>query len=128
MKHKETLQNIRDLVLFRYDTTGVFEAIKKAVALKQPIAVYNVENLTSMASFGTPDKCFTKCFLVQKGTSLKQLVNHYMIKKYQQADASQPQPKLKFAYAEALDGRKMSEHEFLLENNTILRIVLDKNG
>lgn len=51
-KTKARLEKVRDLVLFRYGSTGVQDAIKKAVECKQLIAVYPVKNIHNFTTDG----------------------------------------------------------------------------
>ncbi|KAJ2077835.1 hypothetical protein H4R24_004890, partial [Coemansia sp. RSA 988] len=72
-KMSRRLDNIRDLVLFRYGSTGVQEVIIRAVEVLGFIPVFPVKNLTTFGasdtSSGTP--AFQDCVLVKPGTTVR---------------------------------------------------------
>ncbi|KAJ2337477.1 hypothetical protein GGH91_005080, partial [Coemansia sp. RSA 2671] len=65
------LETIRDLVLFRYGSTGVQEAIVKAVDALGYIPVFPVK---SLSTFGAPQQgaAFRDCVLVRPGTTVRE--------------------------------------------------------
>eukprot|EP01133_Synstelium_polycarpum_P011495 gene11495-13407_t len=66
------LEKLKDLVLFRYGSTGVQEAIKIAVELKRFIPVYPVKNLKSLSCDKTGGSVLRDCFLVPRGTEVRE--------------------------------------------------------
>jgi len=49
---KEKLERIRDLILLRYNSTGVQDAIKDAVSMAGLVPVYPVRNIHNFTSDG----------------------------------------------------------------------------
>ncbi|KAJ2580096.1 hypothetical protein GGH95_002772 [Coemansia sp. RSA 1836] len=70
-KARRRLETIRDLVLFRYGSTGVQDAIVRAVDALGYIPVYPVK---SLATFGAPQQseAFRDCVLVKPGTTVRE--------------------------------------------------------
>ncbi len=56
--------------LFRFGSTGIKQAISKAVEFMQYFPVYTVKNLNNFTS-EDPDKVFLDCFLVPSGTTMR---------------------------------------------------------
>jgi ribosome-binding ATPase YchF (GTP1/OBG family) len=51
-KTKARLEKVKDLVLFRYGSTGIQDAISKAVETKELIPVYPVKSIHNFTSDG----------------------------------------------------------------------------
>ncbi|PRP89423.1 hypothetical protein PROFUN_01286 [Planoprotostelium fungivorum] len=66
------LEKVRDLVLFRYGSTGIQAAIKKAVDMKGLVPVYPVRNLTHFSSDDKNRGSFKDCLLVSPGTTVRE--------------------------------------------------------
>jgi len=72
------LEKIRDLVLYRYGSTGTQETIRRAVENLNMFPVYPVRNINNFTSDGgqvRTGKVFRDCFLVQSGTTVKDVVH-----------------------------------------------------
>jgi len=65
-KLQARLEKLRDLVLFRYSSTGVNEVLKRAAQLIGLIAVYPVKNVQTFGSGGSDRKVFRDCVLVKR--------------------------------------------------------------
>jgi len=74
MKNKARLEKIKDLVLYRYGSTGVQEAINVAVKHKKMIPFYWVKNLNTYQCDRT-DGVFRDCTLVREGTTVREVFN-----------------------------------------------------
>eukprot|EP00160_Parvularia_atlantis_P016448 Unigene5220_Nuclearia_a/m.16027 Unigene5220_Nuclearia_a/g.16027 ORF Unigene5220_Nuclearia_a/g.16027 Unigene5220_Nuclearia_a/m.16027 type:complete len:350 (-) Unigene5220_Nuclearia_a:5-1054(-) len=76
-KNKGRLEKIRDLVLYRYGSTGTQEAISRAVESLGMLPVYpvrNINNFTSDAGQVRTGRVFRDCYLVRQGTTVRDLV------------------------------------------------------
>jgi ribosome-binding ATPase YchF (GTP1/OBG family) len=96
---KSRLDKIKDMVLFRYGSTGVADAIKKAVEVKGLIPVFPVKNLTSFSASNRESRAFQECILVYPGTTVREFARilHPDLDKY-------------FQYAENPDRMRVSCH------------------
>ncbi|KAJ2806501.1 hypothetical protein H4S07_003790 [Coemansia furcata] len=106
-KSRRRLETIRDLVLFRYGSTGVQEAIVRAVDALGYVPVYPVK---SLANFGTP-AAFRDCVLVKPGTTVREFAR----KLHNQAlDRG-------YAGAETIGGIQLGESDVIVagKNNVI---------
>lgn len=71
-KLKNRLEKVQDLVLFRYGSTGVQEAIKRAVEAQKLIPVYPVKSIHNFTCDNSKD-VFKDCYLVHPGTTVREL-------------------------------------------------------
>jgi len=111
-KLQARLDKIKDLILLRYGTSGVQDAIKKAVQFRKLIPVYPVKNIHNFTD-GTTKNVFRDCYLVYPGTTVREFgkVLSADIDKY-------------FLYAEGADGKRMGEDEPLAEDNNIIKYTI----
>lgn len=70
----ERLDTVRDLVLYRFGSTGVAEVLRQAVKILDLVPVYTVKN---MHNFGGK-VAFPDCLLVRKGTTIGQIARKIM--------------------------------------------------
>eukprot|EP01089_Gocevia_fonbrunei_P001126 TRINITY_DN11063_c0_g1_i1.p1 TRINITY_DN11063_c0_g1~~TRINITY_DN11063_c0_g1_i1.p1 ORF type:complete len:359 (-),score=77.01 TRINITY_DN11063_c0_g1_i1:99-1175(-) len=111
-KLEEKVEKIRDLVLFRYGSTGIQEAIKKAVEVKGYTPLYPVKNIKNFTSSERGRGVFRDCILIPPGTTVKEsaALTHPDLGKY-------------FAYAEGISGKRIAEDEIVTLENNILKFV-----
>lgn len=75
-KTKKRLEKIRDMVLFRYSSTGVWAAVQAAVDEKQPVVVYPVKSLSNFSTDGEGGGVFGSALLVRPGSTVRTVVGH----------------------------------------------------
>lgn len=68
-KLRNRLDNIRDLVLYRFGSTGVVQLLQVAADVLQLVPMYPVRNIHTYTG-GSGDQVFRDCILVKKGTSV----------------------------------------------------------
>ncbi|EGG24944.1 hypothetical protein DFA_03189 [Cavenderia fasciculata] len=104
------LEKLRDLVLFRYGSTGVQETIKAAVELKEYIPVYPVKNLKSLSCDKAGGSILRDCMLVPKGTKVREFAGmlHPDLEKF-------------YLYAEGMNGQRLGEEEEITNLNNIIK-------
>uniref|UniRef100_A0A0G4I0Y3 OBG-type G domain-containing protein n=1 Tax=Chromera velia CCMP2878 TaxID=1169474 RepID=A0A0G4I0Y3_9ALVE len=109
------LDKIRDMVLFRYGSTGVQSAVNRAVDTLGLLAVYPVRNIAHFGGDRNGEGAFPECVLVRPGTTVRGLAKilHEDIEKH-------------FLYAEGADGRRLGEDEVLTEATNVIRFVTDR--
>ncbi|KAJ1956850.1 hypothetical protein EC988_001133 [Linderina pennispora] len=72
-KAKRRLENIRDLVLFRYGSSGVQDVIVRAVEVLGIVPVFPVKNLSNFgASADGSSAAFQDCVLVRPGMTVRE--------------------------------------------------------
>jgi len=115
-KMKKRLENVKDLVLFRYGSTGVQNAIKASVDTKNFIPVYPVRNLNTFCCDGNGG-VFRDCMLVPVGTTVREF-----------AAKVHPDLDKHFLYAESTDGLRLGEDTLVTLNNNIIKITAAVGG
>lgn len=68
-KLRKRLDNIRDLVLYRFGSTGVVQLLQAAADILQLVPMYPVRNIHNFTG-GSGDLVFRDCILVKKGSSV----------------------------------------------------------
>lgn len=68
-KVRNRIENIRDLVLYRFGSTGVIQLLQAAADLLQLVPVYPVRNINTFAG-GLGDLVFRDCVLVKRGSTV----------------------------------------------------------
>eukprot|EP01103_Thecamoeba_quadrilineata_P006505 TRINITY_DN1622_c0_g1_i6.p1 TRINITY_DN1622_c0_g1~~TRINITY_DN1622_c0_g1_i6.p1 ORF type:complete len:304 (-),score=54.85 TRINITY_DN1622_c0_g1_i6:19-930(-) len=111
-KNKARLEKIRDMVLLRYGSTGVQEAIKRAVDIRGLIPVYTVKNLNTFSCSNRAERVFQDCSLVYPNTTVGDLAKmlHPDIHKY-------------FLYAENALKMRLSENDVITFENNIIKFT-----
>ncbi|KAJ1958409.1 hypothetical protein IWQ62_004904 [Dispira parvispora] len=73
-KLKGRLNNVRDLVLFRYGSTGCQDVLSTIMDTLHVIPVFPVKNIRNFASEGTPqtDGIFRDCVLIRSGITVRE--------------------------------------------------------
>ncbi|KAJ1912311.1 hypothetical protein H4219_005657 [Mycoemilia scoparia] len=118
----DRLEEIRDLVLFRYGSTGVQDVIVRAVRALRMIPVFpvkNVTNFTNKSSSGDGSgAAFVDCVLVREGTTVRQvagMVNSILDKQY--------------AGAETVGGLQLGENDVIVpKKNDVLSFKLNNSS
>ncbi|KAM9991768.1 hypothetical protein ACTFIZ_012441 [Dictyostelium cf. discoideum] len=111
-KLKSRLEKLRDLVLFRYGSTGIQTAIKEAVELKKFIPVYPVKNLKSLSCDKSGGSVLRDCMLVPQGTQVREFAAmlHPDLDKY-------------YLYAEGITGQRLGENDEITLSNNIIKFT-----
>ena len=65
-KLKNRLENLRDLVLFRFGGTGVVQVLSRAGELLGLVPVFPVRSVQNFGASGTDQRVFRDCVLVKK--------------------------------------------------------------
>lgn len=66
-KLRNRIENIRDLVLYRFGSTGVVDLLKAAASLLDLVPVYPVRNIHNFSG-GSGNNVFRDCVLIKRGT------------------------------------------------------------
>jgi len=110
-KIKQRLEKIRDLILFRYGTTGVADVIKKAVEVANLIPVYPVKNIHNFTCDGSKS-IFRDCLLTYPGTTIREFCKQLS-----------GEMDKHFLFAEGVDGRRLGEDEEITYENNIIKFT-----
>jgi ribosome-binding ATPase YchF (GTP1/OBG family) len=78
-KLKRRVDNLRDMVLYRFGSTGVVQVLSKAASLLGLVPVFPVRNVTTFSS-GTAgsNTVFRDCVLVKKNTTVAEVARKVM--------------------------------------------------
>ncbi|TAQ84684.1 hypothetical protein B7494_g6993 [Chlorociboria aeruginascens] len=98
-KLKTRVENLKDMVLYRFGSTGVVEVLSRAAELLGLVPVFPVRNVTSFSS-GAPgsNAVFRDCVLVKKNTTVAEVARKVI------GDAP-------LAYVEGAGGVRVSEDD-----------------
>ena len=108
------VENITDLVLFRYGGTGTQRAVQKAIDKIEFVPVFPVSNLKTFAADDKNKGAFRDCFLVRPGSTLQDL-----------SRLCYPGGTKTLVYAEDINSRRLSV-DYLITNDDrgmIVRLV-----
>ncbi|KAG9414158.1 hypothetical protein AC1031_013368 [Aphanomyces cochlioides] len=108
-KMSARLDQVSDMVLFRYGSTGVRAAINAAVELANMVVVYPVKSLKNFTT--VEGDVFGHAILVRQGTTVREVA--YVLS---------PVVGANYLYAEGEDGRRLSEEE-PATNNVIVKFT-----
>ncbi|MCJ1285633.1 hypothetical protein MMC26_004974 [Xylographa opegraphella] len=103
-KLKTRIENLRDMVLFRFGSTGVVQVLSRAADLLGLVPVFPVRNIHSFgvggvgSAEGGTGPVFRDCVLVKRGTTVREVARKVM------GDAP-------LAYVEGTGGVRVSEEE-----------------
>ncbi|KAI9499956.1 hypothetical protein GGI25_003286 [Coemansia spiralis] len=103
------LENISDLVLFRYGSTGVQEVIRKAVDLGGFVPVFPVKSLNF--ANGSAKPTFQECVLVSRGTTVRECAKRLL------------HSETEYRGAETVGGIQLAEDEVVVEGRNIIRFT-----
>lgn len=103
-KLKQRIENLKDMVLYRFGSTGVVQVLSRAAALLGLVPVFPVRNITTFGSgqAGEAGKnaVFRDCVLVKKGTTVAEVYRKVM------GDAP-------LAYVEGAGGVRVAEDDLV---------------
>lgn len=103
-KLKTRIENLRDMVLFRFGSTGVVQVLSRAASVLGLVPVFPVRNIHSFGASGVGSTeggggpVFRDCVLVKRGTTVRGVARKVM------GDAP-------LAYVEGTGGVRVSEDE-----------------
>ena len=97
-KLKTRIENLKDMVLYRFGSTGVVQVLSRAAELLGLVPVFPVRNIHGFGAGAGNDKVFRDCVLVKKGTTVRECARKIM------GDAP-------LAYVEGAGGVRVSEDE-----------------
>ncbi|CAF9907006.1 MAG: hypothetical protein ALECFALPRED_003040 [Alectoria fallacina] len=97
-KLKTRIENLKDMVLYRFGSTGVVQVLSRAAELLGLVPVFPVRNIHGFGAGAGSNAVFRDCVLVQKGTTVRDCARKIM------GDAP-------LAYVEGAGGVRVSEDE-----------------
>jgi ribosome-binding ATPase YchF (GTP1/OBG family) len=78
-KLKNRIENIKDMVLYRFGSTGVVQVLSRAAELLGLVPVFPVRNVSSFGSGAAGSNAvFRDCVLVKKGTTVAEVARKVM--------------------------------------------------
>ncbi|CDR37084.1 CYFA0S01e07184g1_1 [Cyberlindnera fabianii] len=109
------IENIRDLVLYRFGSTGVVQVLQAAADVLKLVPVYTVRNINTFTS-GNGTNVFRDCMLIRKGTPVGKVARYIM------GDVT-------IAAIEGLGGQRISEDDIVdVGKNDILSFKIVPGG
>jgi len=97
-KLKTRIENLKDMVLYRFGSTGVVQVLSRAAELLGLVPVFPVRNIHGFGAGAGSNAVFRDCVLVKKGTTVRECARKIM------GDAP-------LAYVEGAGGIRVSEDE-----------------
>ena len=97
-KLKTRIENLKDMVLYRFGSTGVVQVLSRAAELLGLVPVFPVKNIHGFGAGAGNNAVFRDCVLMKKGTTIKECASKIM------GDAP-------LAYVEGAGGVRVSEDE-----------------
>lgn len=78
-KNKNRIENLKDMVLYRFGSTGVVQVLSKAADLLGLVPVFPVRNTTTFSAGASESKfVFRDCVLVKKGSTVSDVARKIM--------------------------------------------------
>ncbi|KAJ4203818.1 hypothetical protein NW759_015020 [Fusarium solani] len=78
-KNRNRIENLKDMVLYRFGSTGVVQVLSKAAELLGLVPVFPVRNTTTFTSGASESKfVFRDCVLVKKGSTVGDVARKIM--------------------------------------------------
>lgn len=99
-KLKSRIENLKDMVLYRYGSTGVVQVLSRAAELLGLVPVFPVRNIHGFGAGAGSNAVFRDCVLVKKATTVRDCARKIM------GDAP-------LAYVEGAGGVRVSEDEIM---------------
>ena len=114
------IENLKDMVLYRFGSTGVVQVLSKAAELLGLVPVFPVRSINSFGSGSSDDGAvFRDCVLLKKGSSVRDCASKIM------GDAP-------IAYVEGIGGVRVSEDDVIAigknDVNLSFRLLNNANG
>lgn len=98
-KNRNRIENLKDMVLYRFGSTGVVQVLTRAAELLGLVPVFPVRNTSTFSSGAAESKAvFRDCVLVKKGSTVGDVAKKIM------GDAP-------IAYVEGIGGLRVSEDD-----------------
>ena len=98
-KNRNRIENLKDMVLYRFGSTGVVQVLSKAAQLLGLVPVFPVRNTSTFSSGASESKfVFRDCVLVKKGSTVGDVARKVM------GDAP-------IAYIEGVGGLRVAEDD-----------------
>lgn len=114
-KIRKRIDNIRDLVLYRFGSTGVVQLLQAAADVLDLVPVYPVRNVHSFTG-GSGTEVFRDCVLVKRGTAVASVAKKIM------GDVT-------IAMIEGVDGTRVGEEDTVdIGKNDILSFKIVPGG
>ena len=115
-KLKTRIENLKDMVLYRFGSTGVVQVLSRAAELLGLVPVFPVRNIHSYGSgIAGSNAVFRDCVLVKKGTTVRECARKIM------GDAP-------LAYVEGAGGVRVSEDEVVtVGKNDVRKTCIEFN-
>ena len=113
-KLRTRIENLRDMVLFRFGSTGVVQVLSRAAELLGLVPVFPVKNVNAFGpnAVSSQGPVFRDCVLVKKGTTVKDCARKVV------GDAP-------LAYVEGVGGVRVSEDEVVeVGKHDVCRVIL----
>ncbi|UDD59811.1 hypothetical protein AFCA_007235 [Aspergillus flavus] len=99
-KLKSRVENLKDMVLYRFGSTGVVQCLSRAAELLGLVPVFPVRNIHTFASGAGSEAAFRDCVLVKKGTTVGDVAHKVM-------------GDIPISYIEGVGGIRVSEDEIV---------------
>ncbi|KAK4041794.1 P-loop containing nucleoside triphosphate hydrolase protein [Parachaetomium inaequale] len=114
-KNRNRIENLKDMVLYRFGSTGVVQVLSKAAEILGLVPVFTVRNTTTFGSGSTDSKqVFRDCVLVKKNTTVADVGRKVM------GDAP-------IAYIEGVGGTRVADDQIVsVGKNDILAFKVGK--
>ncbi|RFU29377.1 hypothetical protein B7463_g6949, partial [Scytalidium lignicola] len=115
-KLKNRIENLKDMVLYRFGSTGVVQVLSRAAELLGLVPVFPVKNISTFSSgnSGGSSAVFRDCVLVKKGTTVAEAARKIM------GDAP-------LAYVEGAGGVRVGEDDIVaVGKNDVLSFKIGK--
>ncbi|KAL1840038.1 hypothetical protein VTJ49DRAFT_909 [Mycothermus thermophilus] len=113
-KNRNRIENLKDMVLYRFGSTGVVQVLSKAAEMLGLVPVFPVRNITTFSSGGSSKEVFRDCVLVKKNSTVADVARKIL------GDAP-------IAYVEGVGGIRVSEDQIVsVGKNDILSFKLGK--
>ena len=97
-KLRTRIENLKDMVLYRFGSTGVVQVLSRAAEMLGLVPVFPVKNIHGFGAGQESNAVFRDCVLVKKGTTVRECARKIM------GDAT-------LAYVEGAGGVRVSEDE-----------------
>ncbi|GBE62442.1 GTP binding protein [Babesia ovata] len=111
-KLRHRLRNIRDLVLYRFGSTGVTKALNEAIKAAGIVCMYPVKSLKTFGDDDDSTKAFRTCITVMPGTTVREFANMLG-----------PEIGRNFCKAVGVSGMQLAEDKVLTEEDNVVSIV-----
>ena len=110
-KLRTRIENLKDMVLYRFGSTGVVQVLSRAAELLGLVPVFPVKNIHGFGAGLGGGAAFRDCVLVRKGTTVRECARKIM------GDAP-------LAYVEGASGVRISEDEVVEVGKTDVSFVM----